>query len=81
MPKYICECENVINLSDIPSQNQLLFIEDRDYDKNFGNIDAEKLYQDMNLVIRCPDCKRLYIFENGYDKEPIVYQIEKGDWN
>ncbi|WP_379967967.1 hypothetical protein [Epilithonimonas sp. UC225_85] len=81
MPKYICKCGNIINLSDIPSPNQLLLIEDRDYDKYFGDIDAEKLHHDMSLVVRCVNCKRLYIFENGYSKEPIVYQIEKGKWN
>lgn len=81
MPKYICKCGNSINLSDIPSFNQLLLIEDNDFNKYFDKINAEILYQEMKLVVRCNRCKRLYIFENGYDEEPIVYNLEKGSWN
>jgi hypothetical protein len=81
MPKYICNCGNPINLSDIPSPNQLLMIEDLDYDKFFEKIDAEELYGEMMLVVRCNACKRLYIFENSFDKEPIIYKLEEGIWN
>lgn len=81
MPKYICKCKNVINLSDIPSVNQLLMIEDVDFDKYFDEINAIHLHQEMMLVVRCDKCKRLYIFENGYDELPIIYQKEEGGWN
>ncbi|PDS23997.1 hypothetical protein [Flavobacterium branchiophilum] len=81
MPKYICKCGNLINLSDIPSPNQLLMIEDVDYDKFFEKIDAEELYDEMMLVVRCDTCKRLYVFESGFDEEPIMYKIEEGVWN
>lgn len=81
MPKYICKCGNPINLSDIPSPNQLMMIEDVDYDKFFEKIDAEQLYREMILAVRCNVCQRLYIFENGFDKEPILYKVEKGVWD
>jgi hypothetical protein len=81
MPKYVCLCENIINLSDIPSPNQLLLIEDVDYDKYFDKTDAEKLYEEMVLTVRCNTCKRLYVFENGYNNNPIIYKLEEGIWN
>lgn len=81
MPKHICKCGHAINLSDIPSSNQLLFIEDQNFDKFFDRIDAEVLYQEMKLIVRCNICKRLYIFESGYENDPIIYNLEEGRWS
>jgi len=44
--------------------------------KFFEKIDAEELHREMMLVVRCNVCKRLYIFENGFDKESILYKLE-----
>lgn len=76
MPKVVCLCKEVINLSDIPSSNQLLLIEDVKYEKYFESIDAEKLYMEMNLVVRCPNCKRLYVYENGFGNDPLIYSLD-----
>jgi len=76
MPKVVCLCKEVINLSDIPSPNQLLMIEDVKYDKYFDSIDAENLYMEMNLVVRCPNCKRLYVYENGFGNDPLIYSLD-----
>lgn len=81
MPKLVCKCNNIINLNDIPSPNQLLIIEDVEYDKYSGTIDSEELFREMTLVVRCNKCKRLYIFEDGFNAEPIIYNLEKGAWN
>lgn len=81
MPKIICLCSEVINLSDIPSPNQLLMIEDKKYDQYFSYSDPEKLYSEMILVVRCQKCKRLYIYENGFNQNPIIYQLEQNNWN
>lgn len=80
MPKYICKCGNVIDLSDIPNSNQILMIEDVNFDKYFDNFNPIDLHQEMILTIRCNECKRLYIFEEGYDKNPIIYKKEEGNW-
>ena len=79
MPKVICICCEIINLSDIPSSNQLLMIEDVKYDKYFDSINAEELYKEMTLVVRCPNCKRLYIYVNGFENQPLIYSLEKPD--
>ena len=77
MPKVVCLCKEVINLSDIPSPHQLLMIEDIKYDKYFDSVNAEKLYKEMTLIVRCSNCKRLYIYENGFGNEPLIYNLEK----
>jgi len=77
MPKVVCLCKEVINLSDIPSSNQLLMIEDVKYDKYFDSIDAEKLYEEMTLVVRCQNCKRLYVYENGFENDPLIYSLDR----
>ena len=82
MPRVFCKCGNDIDLSMIPSTNQLMMIEDEKYDKYFqGNLDAEYLYAEMMLVAKCEVCKRLYIFENGFANDPIIYQLEERKWN
>lgn len=74
MPKVLCKCGHFINLSDIPSPNQRLMISDVDYDKYWGKIDAEELFKEMTLVVVCPNCGRLYIYYDGFDKPPIIYK-------
>lgn len=81
MPKYICKCSNVICLSSIPNSNELLLIEDEKFEKYFENFDPIDLYQEMILTLLCDQCHRLYIFEKSYDKKPIIYQKEEGDWD
>lgn len=77
MPKIKCICGEIIGLGEIPSPNQKLIISDVDYDKySEGSIDAEKLYQAMTLVVVCPVCNRLYLYDNGFENEPIIYKIE-----
>lgn len=81
MPKMKCICGNIIKLNDIPNPNELLMISETDYDKYDGFIDSEKLYMEMKTVVKCDNCYRLYIYENGIDEDPIIYQLEVGEWN
>ena len=77
MPKFLCNCKNVINLSEIPSPNQLLIISDVELDKFSGMIDSKKLYEKMIIVAACNVCKRLHIFRNGYNQAPDTYYPEE----
>jgi len=76
MPKLKCICEEVIDLSGIPSPNQYLIISDADFDNFEGKVDAELIYSKMQIVVKCPSCKRLYIYCDGFDKEPTIYKLE-----
>lgn len=77
MPKIRCVCNYIIDLGGIPSQEQYLMISDVLFDKYFDTeVKAEVLYSEMTIVAKCPNCGRLHIFYNGFDKEPVIYKIE-----
>ncbi len=77
MPKIVCLCNTIIDLSEIPSKNQLHLIEDTTLD-NFGNsISAEELYKVSTIAAKCPSCGRLHIFWNGFKTAASVYLEEK----
>lgn len=76
MPKIRCVCDYVISLSEIPSPNQYLMISDVEMDNYEGEVDVEQLYMAMKIVVKCPNCGRLHIFYNGFDKDPIIYRID-----
>lgn len=76
MPKIRCICNYVISLSEIPSPNQYLMISDVEMDNYEGKVDVEQLYMAMKIVVKCPNCDRLHVFYEGFDKDPIIYRIE-----
>lgn len=34
---------------------------------------SEQLYQEMRMFFKCDCCERLWVFWNGFDKEPYEY--------
>lgn len=60
MPKMLCYCGNIINMSDIPCDAGYLVISEIDFEKIKEPIDLGELYSRMNSVIKCPKCGRLY---------------------
>lgn len=77
MPKFKCKCENIIDLSQIPSPPELLLISDVDFEKYWEKFDVEQLYNEMTIVVKCDNCGRLHIFFNGFDKAPNTFNEEK----
>lgn len=73
MPKISCGCGNILNLQDIPCKIQYNFISDVDYDKHHHTVNAEELYQEMNMFFKCEDCGRLWVFWDGFDEKPFEY--------
>ncbi|MFC4686020.1 hypothetical protein ACFO4P_03630 [Epilithonimonas pallida] len=85
MPKINCKCGNIIRLNDIPNVNELHIISDIDFEQFWNDdedfVKIEDVASQMKLVVKCNNCCRLYIYENGMNEEPIIYQLEKGQWN
>lgn len=78
MPKFKCECGDILSYSEIPCKIEYKFISDLDYDRYEGEIDAEELYGQMRSFIKCEKCNRLWIFWNGFGNEPLEYiQVKK----
>jgi len=76
MPKIRCKCDYVIGLGEIPSPAQFNIISDVDYDQFHGQVDAEEIYMAMQILVKCPNCDRLHIFWNGFDKAQTIYKLE-----
>lgn len=73
MPKFLCECGETLSFSEIPCKIEYKFISDVDYDLFQGDINAEDLYDKMKSFIECQNCKRLWMFWNGYQEKPQQY--------
>lgn len=78
MPKIRCVCDYVISLSEIPCPNQYYMISDISFERYFDiAIKVEELYNEMKIVVRCSNCERLHVFYNGFDNEPVIYQVDR----
>ena len=78
MSKFLCKCGNTIRISgDIPNHIEFLFISDTNFDKYQGKIDAEELYSNMKSVLQCDKCARLWVYADGFQKPPKLYQPEE----
>jgi hypothetical protein len=74
MSKFCCTCGNIIHISgEIPNPNEWLLISDNEYNNFNGAIDSEELYMKMRSLLMCSKCKALWIFWEGYDKDPALY--------
>lgn len=73
MPSMICKCGKKINYGNIPCIDEWLLVSDVNFDKFEGQVDAELIYREMIHALRCPECKRLWIFEKGFAEEPVEY--------
>jgi len=80
MPKLQCRCGETLSYGQIPCPIEGLYISDVEYDKFVGEIDAESLYSSFKHFLRCPTCRRLWLFEEGYQNEPEEYMpVRAGD--
>ena len=80
MPKIVCRCGTIIGLGGIPCPNQWMIIADADIadeDWDNNNLDMTDFYERMDILVKCPDCKRLYIYSKGFNDEPEVYKLEE----
>jgi hypothetical protein len=76
MPSIICHCGQRLGLGEIPNPIEWLTISDIAFDDLQGQVDAELLYQQMQTLLRCPRCHRLWAFWDGLDRPATVYAQE-----
>ena len=75
MAKLRCVCGEVITTSGlIPNPDQWQFIADERFDEFTGLVDAEVLYRAMSSFFRCPVSGHLWVFWDGFDAPPTVYE-------
>lgn len=76
MPAILCKCEKRLSFGQIPCPIEWLTISDVEYDSYHGEIDAEELYRNMKHILKCPNCKRLNIYWNGFSNKPEIFKLE-----
>ena len=76
MPGLKCSCGTNISYGEIPCKDEWLFIEDVEFDRFSGNVDAEAVYRAMKSFLKCPACQRLWVFWDGYGAPPTEYVAE-----
>jgi hypothetical protein len=75
MATFVCICGTVICTSeDIPNENELKLLSDVDFDKYNGQVDVEELYLAATVAFRCPVSAHLWIYWDGFDKTPQLYE-------
>ena len=74
MSKFKCECRTILSFGRIPNPDEWLLISDKEYDNFQGKIDSEELYSRCKCLIKCPSCNRVWIFWNGFNNKPELYQ-------
>jgi uncharacterized protein with PIN domain len=81
MPGLKCACGVSISYGEIPCKNEWLFISDVDYDSFSGQVDTERIYRAMHSFLRCPTCRRLWVFWGGYQDIAEEFLPVKADAN
>lgn len=72
MPKLQCLCGTLIDYGSIPNSVEWKLVSDADFDRLSDQ--PAKLYGTMTVMFRCPVCSRLWIFWDGFDKRPELYE-------
>jgi hypothetical protein len=78
MGKLLCRCKTVLRLSGpIPNPIEWRLLSDETFDQFSGMVDAEAVYRGAISAFRCATCDRLWVFWDGFDKEPACYAVER----
>lgn len=73
MSALMCTCGNDLRVSEMPCKTEFIFISDSEYDRFEGDINTDKLYVQMKSFFQCTECKRLWVFWEGFNKKPTEY--------
>jgi hypothetical protein len=74
MAKFRCVCGYSISTSGpIPNPDEWRCLSDYDFEAFTGQVRAEDLYLQSTIMYRCPESGHLWIFWNGFDKDPSLY--------
>jgi hypothetical protein len=80
MAKIRCKCGTVLWNGECPNDIQYWVYSDHKMEVIFENeiIDVTKLPEIADYEVwLCPDCKRLYLFQDGDNKVKYIYQLEE----
>lgn len=74
MAKFRCVCGETISTSGgIPNPNEWHLLSDVDFDAFQGLVQAEDVYLATTIMYRCPTSGHLWIYWDGFDRQPSLY--------
>jgi hypothetical protein len=77
MPRRLCKCGYSIPSGEIPCPYEWDAISNVSFDRFPEVIEMEKVLMVSTIVLKCPECGRLLVFKNGFDKAPVIYKQEE----
>lgn len=78
MARMTCRCGKVLSNSQVPNDIELVVYTDKEWDKicDCDSIEPWMIPLPRYNVWRCPDCKRIYVYEGSNPKALMVYKLE-----
>jgi hypothetical protein len=74
MAKFLCLCGHEMSTSgSIPNPTEWRCLSDSDFDAFEGLVQAEDLYLQSTILLRCPISGHLWIFWEGINRPPSLY--------
>ena len=74
MAKLFCTCGRLVRFSgEVPNPREWKLVPDDQLHGHAPRVNVERIALDAASLIRCPDCRRVWIYWKGYDHEPTEY--------
>lgn len=75
MAKFRCLCGEIISTSgDIPNPHEWHLLSDVEFLSFEPTVTSDEIYQATKLAYRCPKSGHLWVFWDGLDEDPSVYE-------
>ena len=79
MAKMTCKCGYLLSTTQVPNDIELRVYTDREWDEilDCDIIEPWKIPSPKYDVWKCPNCNRIYVFEEGYGAPIMTYILEE----
>jgi hypothetical protein len=82
MQKIECKCGKLLSFGYSPNNMESLLISDVKLDSFQEEEKISVYYNEMDSILKCDNCNRLWIFWNGYKQfPPTCYKLEDENSN
>jgi hypothetical protein len=72
--KLFCTCGRLVRISgEVPNPREWKLVPAEEVHGHAAWLTPERIVDEAPALIRCPDCRRLWIYWKGYDHEPTEY--------
>lgn len=81
MARFRCVCDYSISTSNgIPNPNEWHCLSDTDFQAFTELVNSEDIYMQSTIMYRCPNSGHPWIFWDGFDRAPALYDPIPSTW-